>query len=72
MNKTKQSIRACLEEQAKAEFKTNSLKKSHLKKKKFVKKADSLGLNWRDAVVFSIMMVFGCGYWLQAGTPMVV
>lgn len=72
MNKTKKSIRTCLEEQAKTEFKTDPFKKSHLKKKKIVEKVDSLGLNWKDAVVFSIMMVFGCGYWLQASSPMIL
>lgn len=71
MNKAKQSIRTCLEEQAKTEINNNTLKNPNIKKKKLTEKTDSLGLNWRDAVVFSLMMVFGCGYWLQAGTTMV-
>jgi hypothetical protein len=72
MNKANKSIRACLEEQAKTEHKKNVLKKSQLRKKQLIEKADSLGLNWKDVVVFSLMMVLGCGYWLQAGLFMVV
>ncbi|MCW8869426.1 MAG: hypothetical protein OQK49_01880 [Proteobacteria bacterium] len=72
MNKTKKSIRTCLEEQAKTEINNNILKNPNIKKKKLTEKTDSLGLNWKDAVVFSIMMIFSCGYWLQATTPMIM
>lgn len=72
MNKAKKSIRTCLEEQAKTDLLKPALKATHLRKKRRVEKADSLGLNWKDVVVFSLIMVFGCGYWLQADTYLVV
>ncbi|KAA3639707.1 MAG: hypothetical protein DWP95_09885 [Proteobacteria bacterium] len=63
MKKTKQSIRDRLEQQAKSE-----LKYPPVVKNKQATKHDSLQLNWKDVVVFSLIMVFACGYWLQAST----
>lgn len=60
MNRPKKSIRTHLEEQARTEF-----KKPPAKRKKRTRQQDALRLNWKDAVVFSLIMVFGCGYWLQ-------
>ena len=63
MNKSKKSIRTRLEKQAKSE-----LKQAPSKKPQVSGKTDFLRLNWKDAVVFSLITVFGCGYWLQSGT----
>ncbi|MCX7544962.1 hypothetical protein [Marinicella gelatinilytica] len=62
---TKQhSIRTELEQQAQRnlQVKTNY---NHNKQSQNRKK-DPLRLNWRDAVIFSLLVVFSGGYWLQA------
>jgi|GEM_PF-1922768 len=67
MNISKKSIRTRLEEQAKSE-----IKKEYTKKPKQTHNKDALRLNWKDAVVFSLIMVFGCGYWIQSAMFMAI
>ena len=63
MKRSEKSIRAHLEEQARSE-----IKKPQRKIKRPLSHYETLRLNWKDAVIFSLIVFFGCGYWFQAGT----